>query len=63
MIASALGAAAVLTSGMFSGLERLLVGLVSAIVAAVGIASVSSAVTARWSGLWRWIDGFFQSIT
>jgi hypothetical protein len=40
-----------------------MVGIAAAVVGAVGIASLSSAVTARWSGLWKWIDGLLQSIT
>jgi hypothetical protein len=62
MLVSALGVAGALTVGVFDGYVRLLVGIASVVIGAVGIASVSSAVTARWSGLWKWIDGFFQSI-
>ena len=60
MIAAALGAAGALTTGVFSGFDRLVVGAISIVVGAIGIASVGSAVTGRWYGAWRWIDGLLR---
>ena len=60
MIASALGAAGALTTGVFSGFDRLVVGVISLVVGAIGIASVGSAVTGRWYGAWKWIDGMLR---
>jgi hypothetical protein len=54
---------AALISPEFSTTERVVAGILGALLGAIGIAALASAVKAQWSGLWKWIGAVLDAVT